>query len=217
VGETLDNVKAPDPDRMTRYESEAYHRGVASIAGIDEAGRGPLAGPVVASAVILHRNCRIEGLRDSKKLTASRRELLLEQIYRSSIGIGIGIVDQKKIDEINIYQATLLAMEEAVRSLNPQPELLLIDALRIPSCSIPQQPIIKGDDRSLSIAAASVVAKVTRDRLMEEYDRIYPVYQFKAHKGYGTKVHLQALRRHGPCEIHRRTFRGVVQRAEHGA
>lgn len=217
MARTVEAGKAPDPERLTRYERAAYRRGVASIAGVDEAGRGPLAGPVVSAAVVLPRGCLIYGLRDSKKLSASQREALLEEIYRRAVSIGVGIVDERTIDRINIYHATILSMEKAIRALRVQPELLLIDAVRIPGCSIPQQPIIKGDDLSLSIAAASVVAKVTRDRLMETYDRMYPQYNFKTHKGYGTRAHLEAIRRYGPCDIHRRTFRGVIPASENGA
>lgn len=196
--------------RMTRFERAAYAQGYDRPAGIDEAGRGPLAGPVVAAAVILPRGYLLPGLRDSKKLSASQREGLMSQITRAALAIGLGIMDQKVIDEVNVLQATLLAMQKAVEALTIKPDLLLIDALRLPSCSIPQQAIIGGDDLSLSIAAASVVAKVTRDRLMVEYDRLYPQYNFKAHKGYGTQEHLRALRAYGPCGIHRMSFRGVV-------
>ena len=195
---------------ITRYEREAYANGVTTIAGIDEAGRGPLAGPVVAAAVIFPQDCFIVGLRDSKKLSLRLREALFEQIYHLALSVGVGIINEKIIDRINIFQATLMAMEKATRSLSIQPDLLFIDALKIPACTIPQKSIIRGDDLSLSIAAASVIAKVTRDRLMVEYDRQYPRYYFKSHKGYGTKKHLEALRRYGPCGIHRRTFRGVL-------
>jgi len=205
-------VNGPEaaPDRMIRFENAAYSEGFLRLAGLDEAGRGPLAGPVVAAAVILPRGCRIPGLRDSKKLSALRRESLMEEINRSALAIGLGVVDEKTIDRINIYRATQAAMKQAVALLDPQPDFLLIDALKLPECSIPQNAIIGGDDKSLSIAAASVVAKVSRDRMMLEYDRMYPDYNFKSHKGYGTREHLRAIRLHGPCEIHRRTFRGVA-------
>jgi ribonuclease HII len=196
--------------RMSRFERAAYARGYRQVAGVDEVGRGALAGPVVAAAVILPEGCLLSGVRDSKKLTPAQREILMPRISQVALAVGFGIVDQKDIDEINILQATLSAMEKAVESLPVKPDLLLIDALRIPSCSIPQQAIIKGDDRSLSIAAASVVAKVTRDRLMTEYHGLFPQYNFKAHKGYGTREHLEALRIHGPCTLHRRTFRPVL-------
>lgn len=184
------------------------------MAGIDEAGRGPLAGPVVASAVILPRDLFILGLRDSKKLSPRSRDILMEEISRSALAIGVGIVDHRMIDEINILQATLLAAKKAVASLQPPPDFLLLDALRLPSCPILQQSIIGGDDLSLSISAASVVAKVTRDRLMLDYDQEFPQYNFRSHKGYGTKAHLEAISVYGPCTIHRRTFRGVM--SQHG-
>jgi ribonuclease HII len=195
--------------RMTRIERSAYRQGYRRIAGLDEAGRGPLAGPVVAAAVVLPRGYWLPGLRDSKKLSASRRESLMDEITRSALAIGIGIIDQNIIDKINILQATLRAMQKAFESLSMYPDLLLIDALALPSVPVAQQSIIHGDDRSLSIAAASVIAKVTRDRLMMKYDSLYPQYNFKTHKGYGTKEHLEALSIHGPCEIHRRSFRRV--------
>lgn len=195
---------------MTQFERAAYAQGFTRLAGIDEAGRGPLAGPVVASAVILPRGLLISGLRDSKKLSPRMRDILMEEINRSALAIGIGIVDHKLIDEINILQATLLAAQKAVGSLQLAPDFLLLDALRLPSCHIPQQSIIRGDDSSLSISAASVVAKVTRDRLMLDYDREFPQYNFRSHKGYGTKAHLEAISAYGPCAIHRRTFRGVM-------
>lgn len=194
---------------MTRFEQAAYAKGYRKLAGLDEAGRGPLAGPVVAAAVIFPRGHFIPGLRDSKKLSALKREILMGEVTREALAIGIGIVDHKVIDKINIFQSTLLAMRRAVESLSVQPDFLLIDALRLPAYAVAQQSIIKGDDLSISIAAASVVAKVTRDRLMLEYDQLYPEYNFKAHKGYGTKEHLEALRIHGPCVVHRRSFRGV--------
>jgi ribonuclease HII len=197
-------------DRMTRFERAARARGFSRVAGLDEAGRGPLAGPVVAAAVILPPGCRIPGLRDSKKLSAPRREALMEVIKSSAVAIGLGIIDETTIDRINIYRATQAAMIRAVRLLEPQPDFLLIDAVKLSDCPLPQHSIVGGDDLSLSIAAASVVAKVSRDRMMLEYDRMFPDYNFKSHKGYGTREHLQALKRLGPCEIHRRTFRGVV-------
>ena len=200
--------------RMTRIERSAYSQGYRRIAGLDEAGRGPLAGPVVAAAVILPRGYLLPGLRDSKKLSAARRESLMDEINRSALAVGIGIIDQNIIDTVNILQATLLAMQKAFESLLIQPDLLLIDALTLPSIPVAQQSIIHGDDRSLSIAAASVIAKVTRDRLMVEYDRLYPQYNFKAHKGYGTQEHLEALSVHGPCEIHRRSFRRVLTESQ---
>ena len=197
--------------RMTQFERLAYDQGYQRIAGLDEAGRGPLAGPVVAAAVILPPGYLLSGLRDSKKLSASQREGMMYEITQSAIAVGIGICDQDVIDKINILQATILAMHKAVESLATPPELILIDALRLPALPVSQQSIIGGDDKSLSIAAASVVAKVTRDRLMMVYDHLYPQYNFKAHKGYGTKEHMKALMTYGPCTIHRRSFRGVTQ------
>jgi len=194
---------------MTRFEEAAYDRGHRTVAGLDEAGRGPLAGPVVAAAVVLPRGCVLPGLRDSKKLTPSQRDRFLVKIKRSALAIGIGVIDHSVIDQINILEATRRAMQQAVDSLPFQPEFLLIDALHLKSCNVPQLPIIHGDDLSLSIAAASVVAKVTRDRIMLDFDRVYPQYNFKSHKGYGTKTHLEAIRKYGPCVIHRMSFRGV--------
>lgn len=173
---------------------------------MDEAGRGPLAGPVVAGAVILPKDCRILYINDSKKLSAKRRDELFDEICRQALAVGTGIVSPERIDEINILQATYEAMREAVRSLNPQPDLLLNDAVTIPDLLVQQVPIIKGDAKSQSIAAASIIAKVTRDRLMEAYDAVYPMYGFAGHKGYGTAAHIAAIREYGPCPIHRRTF-----------
>ncbi len=197
-------------ERMTRFERAAHALGYRCPAGIDEAGRGPLAGPVVAAAVILPPGTRVAGLRDSKKLSPSSRERLEGEITARALSIGVGVIDEKVIDEINIYQATLLAMMKAIEGLSPSPDFLLIDACKLPNCPLPQQFIIKGDDLSFSIAAASVIAKVTRDRIMLEMDRRFPQYRFKDHKGYGTKVHRDALKLHGPCDIHRRSFRGVL-------
>ena len=176
------------------------------ICGIDEAGRGPLAGPVVAGAVILPADCEILYLNDSKKLSASRREELYDVIMREAVSVGIGMRSPERIDEINILQATYEAMREAVSKLEVVPQLLLNDAVTIPQITIPQVPIIKGDAKSVSIAAASIVAKVTRDRMMAEYDKEYPQYGFAKHKGYGTKQHTQALLEYGACPIHRKTF-----------
>jgi len=185
--------------------SEGYHR----IAGLDEAGRGPLAGPVVAAAVILPKDALLPGLRDSKKLSAIQRDRFFDEIGRCAAAIGVGIVDSEMIDRINILEATRLAMTRALSGLAVRPDYLLIDALTLPGLPVPQKALIRGDDLSQSIAAASVVAKVTRDRLMLEYDRLYPDYHFRSHKGYGTSDHLAALERFGPCPIHRMTFRRV--------
>lgn len=176
------------------------------ICGIDEAGRGPLAGPVVAGAVVLPRDCQILYLNDSKKLSEKKREVLFDEIKEKAVSYGIGIVGPGRIDEINILQATYEAMREAVGQLKVMPDLLLNDAVTIPKVDILQIPIIKGDSKSVSIAAASILAKVTRDRMMAEYDRLFPEYEFARHKGYGTAVHIQALKEHGPCPIHRKTF-----------
>ena len=176
------------------------------ICGIDEAGRGPLAGPVVAAACILPKDCEILFLNDSKKLTERRREALFKEIKEKAISYGIGIVSEKDIDELNILQATYKAMRIAVSQLSVKPDILLNDAVRIPELDFRQVPIVKGDAKSVSIAAASVLAKVTRDHMMMEYDEQYPEYGFAKHKGYGTKQHTDAIKEYGPCEIHRRAF-----------
>ena len=176
------------------------------ICGIDEAGRGPLAGPVVAGAVILAKGTEILYLNDSKKLSAKKREELYEEILKKAVSVGVGVVDPERIDEINILQATYEAMGEAVRNLKAEPDILLNDAVTIPDIEIRQVPIVKGDAKSVSIAAASIVAKVTRDRMMAEYEYAYPGYGFAKHKGYGTKEHTESIKRLGPCPIHRRTF-----------
>lgn len=176
------------------------------ICGIDEAGRGPLAGPVVAAACILPKDAQILFLNDSKKLTDKRRDALFDEIKEKAISYGIGIVDEKVIDEINILQATYLAMRDAISQLDPKPEILLNDAVKIPDVDIRQVPIVKGDAKSVSIAAASILAKVTRDRIMIEYDKKYPEYGFAKHKGYGTKAHIDMIKEIGPSDIHRRTF-----------
>lgn len=176
------------------------------VCGIDEAGRGPLAGPVVAGAVILPRDCEILFLNDSKKLSEKRREALFEEIQEKALAVGLGVVGPDRIDEINILQATYEAMRTAVSKLGMVPEILLNDAVTIPLLDIPQIPIVKGDGKSVSIAAASIMAKVTRDHMMEEYDKLFPQYGFAKHKGYGTGAHISALKEHGPCPIHRRSF-----------
>ena len=169
-------------------------------------GRGPLAGPVVAAAVILPKDCRILYINDSKKLSAKKREELYDVIMEQAVAVGIGMRSPARIDEINILQATYEAMREAIGNLDPQPSLLLNDAVTIPEVTIPQIPIIKGDAKSISIGAASIIAKVTRDRLMVEYDRLMPEYDFASNKGYGSKEHIEAIHRQGPCPIHRRSF-----------
>lgn len=187
-------------------EYEYTYEACTYICGIDEAGRGPLAGPVVAGAVILPRDCRILYLNDSKKLSEKKRELLFDEIREKAVSFGVGVVGPGRIDEINILQATYEAMREAISQLDPVPEILLNDAVTIPGVEVFQVPVIKGDTKSVSIAAASVLAKVTRDRMMVEYDVLYPEYCFRKHKGYGTAAHIQAIKEHGPCPIHRRTF-----------
>lgn len=191
-------------EEMCRYEKE--HEDCALICGIDEAGRGPLAGPVVAGAVILPKNSRILYLNDSKKLSEKRREELFVRIQKEALAWSVGIAGPERIDEINILQATYAAMRKAIQGLPQKPDLLLNDAVTIPDVEIAQIPIVKGDAKSLSIAAASILAKVTRDHMMMEYDKIYPEYGFGKHKGYGTAAHMEAIRRFGPCPIHRRTF-----------
>lgn len=193
----------------TLFERIGFEQGFRRIAGLDEAGRGPLAGPVMAAAVILPKDLVLPGLRDSKKLTALQRERFFDEINACADAVGVGRVDPDVIDRINILKATHLAMTRALDQLTVSPDYLLIDALTLPGLPIPQKALIRGDDLSQSIAAASVIAKVTRDRLMLEYDRLYPEYHFRSHKGYGTAEHLQALERFGPCPIHRMTFRRV--------
>jgi ribonuclease HII len=179
-------------------------------AGVDEAGRGPLAGPVVAAAVILPRDCSLENLNDSKKLSSRQRETILDLIKKYAISTAVGIVDAKVIDTINILRASLLAMEKAVNGLNPLPDSLLIDGSNRIFVSLPQETIIKGDSKSCSIAAASILAKVTRDSIMISYNDTYPEYNFIKHTGYPTREHLEAIRRFGPSPIHRKTFKGVM-------
>ncbi|MGD9300449.1 MAG: ribonuclease HII [Desulfobacterales bacterium] len=193
------------------FEKKATQQGCKDIAGIDEAGRGPLAGPVVSAAVILPTSFQNPGITDSKKLTAPKRERLFNKIYDLAVAIGIGIVDAVEIDRINILQASLLSMAMAVENLNPQPDHLLIDGnFPIPS-QLSQQPIPKGDALSISIAAASIIAKVSRDRLMQSYHHYYPQFDFPKHKGYPTKAHRQAIRKFGFSPIHRRSFKGVKE------
>ena len=192
---------------MRSYERQ-YEESCTYICGIDEAGRGPLAGPVVAAAVILPAGLVIPYVNDSKKLTEKRREALYPEILEKALSVGVGVVPAARIDEINILQATYEAMRQAIGQLSVRPDVLLNDAVRIPDVEIPQVPIIKGDAKSISIACASVIAKVTRDRMMKEYDAIYPEYGFAGHKGYGTAAHIAAIRQYGPSPIHRRTFTG---------
>ena len=189
---------------MREYEDR--YKDCKFICGIDEAGRGPLAGPVVAGAVILPADCEILYLNDSKKLSAAKREQLYDEIIDKALAVGVGMASPARIDEINILQATYEAMRTAVSELGVKPDILLNDAVTIPEITIPQVPIIKGDAKSVSIAAASIIAKVTRDRLMVQYEEVLPGYGFAKHKGYGSKEHIEAIRRLGPTPIHRRTF-----------
>ncbi|MCH5249368.1 MAG: ribonuclease HII [Lachnospiraceae bacterium] len=203
--------------RLLAYEKEVerteklkfYEKKYASysyICGIDEVGRGPLSGPVVAGAVILPKNCNILYINDSKKLSEKKREELYEIIMKDAVAVGIGYATPERIDEINILQATYEAMREAVSKLSVEPDLLLNDAVTIPELPMDQVPIIKGDAKSISIGAASIVAKVTRDRIMCEYDSVFPEYGFASNKGYGSAQHIEALKKYGPCPIHRKTF-----------
>ena len=189
-------------------EFENKYSDLGAVAGIDEAGRGPLAGPVVAAAVILPKDIFLPFLNDSKKVTEKRRDVLFDQIKQEAIAYGIGIASNALIDEINILQATYEAMREAISKLSKTPDILLVDAVHIPDINIKQVGIVKGDAKSVNIAAASILAKVTRDRLMLEYDKIYPEYGFASNKGYGTAKHIEALKVYGACDIHRRTFIG---------
>lgn len=185
---------------------EHQYEGYGAVCGIDEVGRGPLAGPVVAGAVILPTDCEILYLNDSKKLSEKKRELLYDEIMEKAVATGIGVISPARIDEINILQATYEAMRMAIGNLETQPSVLLNDAVTIPLVELPQVPIIKGDAKSVSIAAASIIAKVTRDRMMAEYEEIYPGYSFASNKGYGSAQHIAALKELGPTPIHRRTF-----------
>lgn len=208
AGKKLEKYKT----ELARIEGmKEYERKYADfqlICGIDEVGRGPLAGPVVAGAVILPKDSCILYVNDSKKLSETKREELYDVIMKEAVSVGLGSADNERIDEINILQATYEAMRQAIGKLDPQPDLLLNDAVTIPEVPIKQVPIIKGDAKSVSIAAASIVAKVTRDRLMVEYDRIYPEYDFASNKGYGSARHIEAIKKYGPTPIHRRSFIG---------
>ena len=191
------------------YENAAADEGYGIVAGVDEAGRGPLAGPVSVAAVILPRGLFLPRLNDSKKLSAKAREELYDEIQEKAIAVSSVLVDAKTIDRINIYQATMNGMYEAIFGLDPQPKKVLIDAVHLEKLPMPEESIIKGDAKSASIAAASIVAKVTRDRLMMEYDKAFPQYGFAQHKGYGTAEHIAALRQYGPCPIHRQSFEPI--------
>ena len=192
---------------LKQIEKVFYNKGIEYIAGIDEAGRGPLAGPVVVASVIMPKDSMIEGINDSKKVSEKKREKLYDIILEEAISYGIGIIYQDEIDEINILQATKKGLTEAVEQMKIKPDLIMVDALTgIDTLGIPYQSIIKGDAKCYSISAASIIAKVTRDRIMREWDKVYPEYGFAAHKGYGTAKHIAALKEYGPCEIHRRSF-----------
>lgn len=193
-------------EKINFYENEGYKKGYLYIGGIDEAGRGPIAGPIIASVVVLKKDTKIHKIDDSKKLSEKKRNELFEIIKNEALDYGIGIVDNNKIDEINILNATILAMKKAVNQLERKPDYLLIDALNIPSLDIDQNAIVKGDSKSISIAGASILAKVTRDNIMYEYDKMYPEYGFKNHKGYGTDEHYDAIRKYGLTPIHRKSF-----------
>ena len=200
-----------EAEKKRIYELQSYERQYAQaayICGIDEVGRGPLAGPVVAGAVILPKNCEILYINDSKKLSAAKREELYDVIMEQAVAVGIGQASPQRIDEINILQATYEAMREAINNLRVTPDILLNDAVTIPQVDIPQVPIIKGDAKSISIGAASIIAKVTRDRMMVDYDRQYPGYSFAENKGYGSAAHIDALKRLGATPIHRQSFIG---------
>lgn len=204
--EALDAKEYLRLENMHLYEKDAMNNGFGIIAGVDEAGRGPLAGPVIASAVVLPEHVRIQGLNDSKKLSPGKRSELFDEIREVAVCWSVGISSVEEIESINILQASLLAMRRAVQNLPQLPDYLLVDAVSIPGVKMPQMPIVKGDGKSASIAAASVIAKVTRDRILTDYDREYPEYGFAAHKGYGTSEHIKAIRKHGICRLHRASF-----------
>ena len=194
-------------NEIKKIDESVYNEGYEYICGIDEAGRGPLAGPVVVAAVIMPKDSMIEGVNDSKKVSEKKREKLYDLIINEAISYSVGIVDQNEIDRINILNATKAGLTEAVRTLKVKPDVILVDALtNIDTCGIQYRSIVKGDAKSYSIAAASIIAKVTRDRIMRQWDEIYPQYGFAKHKGYGTKQHTQALLEYGACPIHRKTF-----------
>ena len=195
---------------LFQHDEDLRQKGFTRIAGIDEAGRGPLAGPVVAAAVVLSEGIRIKGLRDSKKVPEKEREFLFYEILNFSLDIGVGIVGHEEIDTLNILRATKYAMKYAVEDLSITPDLLIIDALSLPLIPIKQLPLIKGDNKSAAVAAASIIAKFLRDRIMLEFHRQYPHYNFNKHKGYSTREHLDMLRLYGPCPIHRKSFHRVM-------
>lgn len=208
LAKKLDNIRKEEErlEKINLFEDEGYYKGYTYIGGIDEAGRGPLAGPVVAAVVVFKKGTKIEGINDSKKLSEAKRDELFNIIKEQALDYGIGIVNNEEIDEFNILNATYMAMKKAINCLKHTPDYLLVDAATIPGVNIDQKPIIKGDSKSISIAAASILAKVTRDSLMYQYDEIYPEYGFKGHKGYGTKEHYEAIERNGITPIHRKSF-----------
>lgn len=208
LAKKLDNIRREEErlETINIFENEGYNKGYLYIGGIDEAGRGPLAGPVVASVVVFKKDTKIEGVNDSKKLSEAKRDELFEVIKKEALDYGIGIVNNEEIDEFNILNATYMAMKKAINCLKQAPDYLLVDAATIPGIDIAQNPIVKGDSKSISIAAASILAKVTRDSIMYQYDRVYPEYGFKSHKGYGTKEHYEAIEKHGITPIHRKSF-----------
>ena len=204
-------MKEKELERLTtlkQIEEEIYNKeNVKYICGIDEAGRGPLAGPVVVASVIMPKDSMIEGVNDSKKVSEKKREKLYEEITNTAIAWGVGIIDQREIDEINILNATKKGLTNSLKELEIKPDLILVDALtNIDTLGIPYRSIIKGDAKSYSIAAASIIAKVTRDRIMRQWDELYPEYCFEKHKGYGTKMHIDAIKEYGPCPLHRKSF-----------
>lgn len=208
LAKKLDKIRLENErlEMINTFENEGYSNGYTYIGGIDEAGRGPLAGPVVAAVVVFKPGTKIEGINDSKKLSESKRNKLFDIIKNEALDYGIGIVQRDEIDEYNILNATYMAMKKAINCLKKSPDYLLVDAAHIPDIDIAQKAIIKGDSKSISIAAASILAKVTRDSLMYEYDKMYPEYGFSSHKGYGTDQHYQAIRQHGITPIHRKSF-----------
>lgn len=208
LAKKLDKIRAENErlEMINTFENEGYQKGYTYIGGIDEAGRGPLAGPVVAAVVVFKPGTKIEGINDSKKLSEAKRDELFDIIKEQALDYGIGIVQKDEIDEYNILNATYMAMKKAINCLKKTPDYLLVDAAHVPDVNIDQKSIIKGDSKSISIAAASILAKVTRDSLMYEYDKMYPEYGFASHKGYGTDQHYKAIREHGITPIHRKSF-----------
>ncbi len=207
----LGNVTKMLPE-LSRMEASLFEKGYNLVAGVDEAGRGPLAGPVVAAAIILPPKIRIDGLKDSKKLSHKRRDILFDEIAASGAICAVGVIDNNTIDQLNIFKASLLAMQKAVNSLEKKPDFLLVDgAFTIPNIQIPQIAIVGGDSLCMSISAASIIAKVTRDRIMDKYQELYPQYSFGQHRGYPTKLHLEELKEFGPTEIHRKSYRPVEE------